>query len=339
MSETTTQRGRKPLPAAVAVVSAGQVQAQALAGMADQMAQLQAGHHEERDLLNQLLGQAQMADAVAKLTATVAVSKMAYVKEHKLYRQLAGMKNRDGRDLNGTWEEFCQMLGTSAPKVNEDITNLQAFGEEALESMSRMGIGYRELRQYRRLPEDQKQALIEVAKAGDKEGFVDLAEELIAKHAKEKEALAAQVQSAQAQVADARATLEAKDRVMKSNSAQINELAEKLEKLERGQYTPPPGSAARSADEQALVNALDKGSAGVFLRLADLELAAQAALESGSEYVQLRGRQVLEFLAQQLADVLERLGVEVDFAERVMPDWLDPEALAVLERRNAEAGA
>ena len=73
--------------------------------------------------------------------------------------------------------------------------------------------------------------------------------------------------------------------------------------------------------------------------MADLELAAQAALESGSEYVQLRGRQVLEFLAQQLADVLERLGVEVDFAERVMPDWLDPEALAVLERRNAEAGA
>lgn len=43
--------------------------------------------------------------------------------------------------------------------------------------MSRMGIGYRELRQYRRLPDDQKQALIEVAKTGDKEGFVELAED------------------------------------------------------------------------------------------------------------------------------------------------------------------
>ncbi len=33
-----------------------------------------------------------------------------------------------------------------------DIANLRTFGEEALESMSRMGIGYRELRQWRKLP-------------------------------------------------------------------------------------------------------------------------------------------------------------------------------------------
>ena len=50
--------------------------------------------------------------------------------------------------------------------------------------MSRMGIGYREMRQYRKLPEDQKLALVEAAKAGDKESFVDLAEEIIARHAK-----------------------------------------------------------------------------------------------------------------------------------------------------------
>lgn len=55
--------------------------------------------------------------------------------------------------------------------------------------MSQMGIGYRELRQYRKLPEDQKTALIEVAKAGDKEALVELAEEFIAKNTKEKEQL------------------------------------------------------------------------------------------------------------------------------------------------------
>ncbi|GAB7218177.1 hypothetical protein [Dickeya oryzae] len=122
------------------------------------MATVSCQFNDERDLLNQLLGQVQMADAFTKFTATVAVSKMAYVKENKLYQSLAGMKDRDGRGLTGTWEEFCKLLGTSAPKVNEDINNLQSFGEEALESMSRMGIGYRELRQFRRLPEDQKSA-------------------------------------------------------------------------------------------------------------------------------------------------------------------------------------
>lgn len=167
-----------------------------------QLAAIQAGYAEDRDLLNQLLGQAQMADAIGKFTATVAVSKMAFVKENKLYQQLKGMKDRDGRGLDGTWEDFCKLLGTSAPKVNEDINNLQAFGEEALETMSRMGIGYRELRQYRKLPEDQKQALIEVAKAGDKEGFVELAEEIIAKHAKEKEALKTELDDARDQAED-----------------------------------------------------------------------------------------------------------------------------------------
>ncbi|WP_447874377.1 hypothetical protein [Serratia fonticola] len=78
-----------------------------------------------------------------------------------------------------------------APKVRYvHITNLRSFGEEALDSMSRMGIGYRELRQFRRLPEDQKSALIEVAKEGDKNALLELAEEMIAKHTREKENLA-----------------------------------------------------------------------------------------------------------------------------------------------------
>ena len=92
-------------------------------------------------------------------------------------------------ELQGTWAEFCNLLGVSDEKANQDIANLRAFGEEALESMSRMGIGYRELRQFRRLPEDQKSALIEVAKEGDKTALLELAEEMIAKHTKEKEEL------------------------------------------------------------------------------------------------------------------------------------------------------
>ncbi|MCD4501116.1 hypothetical protein [Chromobacterium vaccinii] len=199
---------------------------------ANVMAIAQAGYGEERDLLNQLLGQAQMADAVAKLTATVAVTKMAYVKENKLYQALSGMKDRDGRGLSGTWEEFCKLLGTSAPKVNEDISNLQSFGEEALESMSRMGIGYRELRQFRKLPEDQKTALIEVAKAGDKESFVELAEEIIAKHAKEKEALAARAEEAEA-------NLEARSRVLQDKSSKIDQLTEEVAKLSNPLKTLP----------------------------------------------------------------------------------------------------
>lgn len=209
--------GRKPTAApeskAVALNTEAIATAQTDMNTLALVEQAKQGYGEERDLLNQLLGQAQMADAFEQFSRTVRTSKLAFVKENKLYRALKGMQIANGSQFSGTWDEFCQLLGTSRDKVELDIANLRAFGEEALESMSKMGIGYRELRQYRRLPEDQKQALIEVAKAGDKEGFVELAEEIMVKHAKEKQALAQ--------------ALEAKDHRIAENSQRINELEEK----------------------------------------------------------------------------------------------------------------
>ena len=138
-----------------------------------------------RDLINQLLGQAQTAATISQLSRTIGISKLAYVKESKAYKGLKGM-NPNGAELSGTWEEFCTLLGISVDKADMDIANLKAFGQEALESMSRMGVGYRDLAQYRKLPDDDKLALIEAAKSGDKDQLIDLAESLIEKHIKEK---------------------------------------------------------------------------------------------------------------------------------------------------------
>lgn len=177
------------LQAKAELITADQATADAVAGIA-------AGYTKERDLVNQLLGQAQMAGAFEDFSRTVRISKLAFVKENRLYKVIAGQETPHGAEkLAGTWEEFCSLLNRSVDQVDRDIANLKAFGEEALESMARMGIGYRELRQYRRLPEDEKTALIEVAKAGDKEAFVELAEEIITRHAREKETYALQLQS------------------------------------------------------------------------------------------------------------------------------------------------
>ena len=145
------------------------------AGALMQLGKIAQDIGEERDLLNQLLGQAQMAGAFEEFSRTVRTSKLAYVKENKLYRALRGKRSPDGPEFSGSWEEFCKLLGRSVDQVDDDIKNLRTFGEAALESMSSMGIGYREMRQYRRLPEDQQAALIEVAKTGDKDAFIDLA--------------------------------------------------------------------------------------------------------------------------------------------------------------------
>lgn len=186
--------------------------------------------NEEKEFVSQILGQIQMSDAFAKFSRTVRTSKLAFVKENKLYRALKGKKIPDRPEfLSGTWGEFCSLLGRSVDQIDCDIANLRAFGEQALESMSRMGIGYRELRQFRKLPEDQKTALIEVAKEGDKESFLDLAEDLIARHTKEKDAL-------QKQLDDAAGDLKATERLLAEKRQETEALKEKRV---REELTPP----------------------------------------------------------------------------------------------------
>ena len=204
------------------------------------MAAFHASHSDERDMVNQLLGQAQMAGALEEFSRTVRTSKLAFVKENKLYRGIAGRKSPHGAGvLSGTWDEFCGLLGRSVDQVDRDIANLRAFGEEALESMSRMGIGYRELGQYRRLPQDQQAALIEVAKAGDKEAFVDLAEEIIARHAKEKEALGRRLD-------ESKADYTAQSEVMAKKTGELDKTRRELETTRKRIQAMPADEAAKA---------------------------------------------------------------------------------------------
>lgn len=188
-------------------------------------AALPATAQENRDLLNQLLGQAQAFSAASGLLRTFGVSKLAFVKENKLYRELSGLKLRTGSEsLAGTWEEFCGLLGMSVDKVDTDIANLRAFGEEALESMSRMGIGYRELRQFRKLPADQREALAQIAVAGTKDDVLEAAYEAI-------EAERAKRSALEVQNAELSEDLKVAERRGKNLDAEIERQEMKIKKL------------------------------------------------------------------------------------------------------------
>lgn len=84
--------GRKPAPAATQVPDVHPAALTEVSQAADQMAAVQAAYGQERDLLNQLLGQAQMADAFAKFSVTVTTSKLAFVKEKGFIKRSRGAK-------------------------------------------------------------------------------------------------------------------------------------------------------------------------------------------------------------------------------------------------------
>ncbi|HCQ0802506.1 TPA: hypothetical protein OGU93_004398 [Escherichia coli] len=264
----------------------------------------------ERDLVNQLLGQAQMAEAFGKFSQTVWSSKLAFVKENKLYQSLKGKKTPNGLVLNGTWVEFCNLLGISDEKANQDIANLTAFGEEALESMSRMGIGYRELRQFRRLPDDQKNALIEVAKEGDKTALLELAEEMIARHTKEKEELKTDLEISRQMLAEKKSEIE----VLKE---QTDELKTKLTRRattetpdEEGQVLETEATGFKSGVLSALIN-LKCG----------FEALAEHAERTGISHTHIMTG-LLDDIEARVVDMRQQFDLP-DFREiDGMPDWV-----------------
>ncbi|MCF0377385.1 hypothetical protein L0F44_04945 [Klebsiella pneumoniae] len=275
------------------------------------MATVSSQMNDERDLLNQLLGQAQMAGAFEDFSRTVRTSKLAFVKENKLYRNLKDAKNPHGAEkLSGTWEEFCGLLGRSVDQVDRDIANLTAFGEEALESMSRMGIGYRELRQFRRLPEDQKSALIQVAKEGDKTALLELAEEMIAKHALEKEELKTDLEISRQMLAEKKEEL----------GTMRNEKEELKSRLVRRTTTETP-------DEEgvALETEVTGFKSGVLSAFFDLKSGFNALTEH-TERTGINHTGMMAGLLDDLQAQFEELRQEFSLPEAretsVIPDWV-----------------
>lgn len=282
------------------------------------LAALTAAHSDERDLVNQLLGQAQMADAFEQFSRTVRSSKLAFVKENKLYRALKGKKTPNGSEFLGTWEEFCGVLGMSVDKADQDIANLRAFGEEALESMSRMGIGYRELRQYRRLPEDSKTALIEAAKTGDKDGLLELAEELVAKQISEKEILQKQVTTLTDDLEASRALVADKEQRYEKVFYEREKLKEQISS--RVQTEPPDETAAAiRADVSRFAGIVEAEI------LSRLTAAISALCEHGGEH----GINNSDFLAGivcqielTIAELREKFDIKQSPNGQAAPDWL-----------------
>lgn len=283
---------------------------------------LASAANEEHALVNQLLGQAQMADAFGKFSQTVWASKLAHVKENKLYKALGGQKSPNGLELTGTWQEFCNLLGVSDEKANQDIANLKAFGEEALESMSRMGIGYREMRQFRKLPDDEKTALIEVAKTGDKEAFVELAEEIITKNAREKEALQQNLNSTMADY-------EAQGDLLQKKSQELDATKVELARAQRRIKEATPDEVSLELRTEATQKSLHlEAEIGKHLE------PALDALEQHGESTGVDFRSYMAGLVRTMELKLLALREKYNLPDAVEdkePLWMNPDALAAIE--------
>lgn len=276
------------------------------------------GLQDERDLVNQILGQVQMARSIARFADVVSLSKLAHIKETKMYRALQGKKgiDADGNEIAdvGTWDGFCQALGLSRSKVDEDLTNLKAFGEEALKQLGAIGAGYRELRQWRRLPDDAKSALIEASKQGNFEAVQVLAEDLIHTHTKEKDEL-------QKKLTDTQADYDALGEVLSKKNAELDRTKQDLEKAKRRIETMTADEAAKEL-RQEVVGIAFEAEADISGKLrAAFESLEQHATETGSDHRAFQA-QLIAHLQRLLGELITEFQLPAVAEEEEDFDWI-----------------
>jgi hypothetical protein len=138
--------------------------------------------------LSQLAGMIKATDTASKFFTVFRVKLLAEIKESKRYKGLTFLGNDRQLIEVKTWSDLCHAIGYSVDMVDEQITNLQTFGEEFLSTADRMGLSYRNLRQLRRLPDDDRAAIVADVEVSlnDKEAILDLIDDLTARHRREK---------------------------------------------------------------------------------------------------------------------------------------------------------
>ena len=221
-------------------------QQSAVSLVAKQMTQDKAQAHE-------LIGMIKAFDFTQKLVTVTTLKLLNQVKESKSYKGLT-LSDKEGKLVTvTTWEDFCITLGFSREQMDENLRNLNTFGENFLETSQRLGLGYREMRKLRKLPEDARAEIVdaEFSETADKEELLEKIEELTAKHAQEKQLLEGQLKQSQA-------NYEAQSKVLKNKNDRINQLDIELEKKKNHINTLSPdekGGLLRKETSQLAYNA------------------------------------------------------------------------------------
>lgn len=285
-------------------------------------------------LIGKRLGRKQIISSIQKLLSVTDVIDLKNIKDTKQYKGFRHQTD-DGKWYSiTTFEEYCVYVeGRSREAIDVDLKNLELLGADFFDASRQLGIGPATMRSLRKLPDDQKDELLEIANTGDKDVFLQTIDDLSAKHAREKEAAAKTTATA---LAVAEEKLAAKDRALAASSATIANLHEQL----GGEFEPSAGSIAKTQQEETLLNEISAITLECGVVMRRLFLAADTTFEAPvGEGVKDVARQAVEFLSQELAAISLEFGIRVDFENLVNPPWMNEATVAAIQAKVDQAQA
>ena len=263
----------------------------------------------------EMLGMIKMSDFHRKLTTCQHIKVLAEFKEAKKYKGLEMLDISGNRRQVSTWDDFCSALGFSRQKIDEDISNLYKLGEDFLETSQRLGLGYREMRKLRQLPEEARAEIVDAdySDTTDKEELIEKIEDLTAQHAKEKEAL-------QAQLKRKSDDYEAQAKVLATKNERINHLDLELAKKTKAIETQTPDQRGGVLREEAAAisykaEAVLRGQ--VFQAFEALTAHTKA---TGIDHKQFMSGVLAEYQLI-LSELKERFGLDDMPSGEALPEW------------------
>lgn len=263
----------------------------------------------------ELVGMIKAFDFTRKLVTVTTLKSLQEIKESKRYKDLE-LTDQDGNMVTvTTFRDFCTTLGFSGEKIDQDLLNLNTFGEEFFETSQRLGLGYREMRKLRQLPEEARAEIVDAdySEATDKEDLIEKIEDLTAKHAKEKEAL-------QAQLKRKSDDYEAQAKMIAAKNDRINHLDLELAKKTKAIETQTPEQRGGALREEAAAisykaEAVLRGQ--VFKAFETLMAHTQ---ETGVDHKQFMSGVLAEYQLI-LSELKERFGLDDTPSGEALPEW------------------
>ena len=156
---------------------------------------------------------------------TLRTIKLREIRDSKEYKNLT-LININGEPVTvNSWADFCKAIGSSKSKVEDDIQNLNTFGQEFMQLSESIGLSYRELQRMKNqlknpiLTHEEKQA-IEEAKEKDPNELLLILQDLQDKQAKMEE----DVKKIKSDNVELQEVIKAKDRFITGQNKKITEL-------------------------------------------------------------------------------------------------------------------
>ena len=263
----------------------------------------------------EVMGTLKAFNFVQKLLTVGSLKKLQEIKETKKYKGLSVVDDSGNLLTVGNFADFCKACGLSDKKVYEDLQNLNAFGDEFMETSQRLGLGYREMRKLRQLPEEARAEIVDAdySDTTDKEELIEKIEDLTAQHAKEKEAL-------QAQLKRKSDDYEAQAKVLATKNERINHLDLELAKKTKAIETQTPDQRGGVLREEA--------AAISYKAEAVLRGQVWTAFEALTAHTEATGIDHKQFMSGVLAEyqlilseLKERFGLDDTPSGEALPEW------------------